>query len=204
MSHNDVDAGPGSPAGGRRPGVLNRELNLSPLLGQMAIILLISTAASIGANRLRERPVVWFPDDKPLNRSIVKPPVQPGNTSSSTTTAVAEGEIAIDVVLKHLAEGTARFVDAREPHEYDAGHLAGSIHLPSSAAYANMDRVTSQVSPDELIIVYCTGGECEASHTVQKALAEYGFNNVVIYVKGWDEITSSGRFGDYIEQGAGQ
>jgi rhodanese-related sulfurtransferase len=186
----------------QRPSILFRKLNLTPLLGQMAIILFISSAASVATNHMRAKPVTWFPDDMP--RPIIKPTATlPGDGSGGPTTQVAAGELTADAVLKHLTEGTAAFVDAREPHEFEEGHLRGSIHLPSSAVHANIDRVMS-LPQDRLVIIYCTGGECEASHAVQKAMAEYGFTNVVIYSRGWEEIISCGKFGENIETGAGQ
>ncbi|MFQ5430533.1 MAG: rhodanese-like domain-containing protein [Phycisphaerae bacterium] len=113
------------------------------------------------------------------------------------------GFILIDDVLSALADGSARFIDAREARDYDEGHLRGAIHLPSSAIYKNIDNVFNLgVMADDRVIVYCGGGECEASHNVADELRRsFNFTNVLIYEKGWEEIESSGRFNDYIETG---
>ncbi len=190
--------------GMRPPGLLDRKLNLTPLLGQMVMILFFCSAASVATNYLRERPVTWFPDGKPVSKTPSNIKAGPDGTIDRPEPPVADqGGLTADAVFKHLSAGTATFVDAREPHEYEESHLRGSIHLPSSSVYANIDAVMS-LPPEGLVIVYCTGGQCEASHTVQRAMEEYGFTNVQIYEKGWEEISSSGRFGEYIEQGAGQ
>lgn len=108
----------------------------------------------------------------------------------------------IDCVLKHMKAGTAFIVDAREDHDFDEAHLAGSIHVPSSAIYDNMERIMAVVPTQQnRIIVYCGGGQCEASKNVGLVLREFGYSNVWLYEKGWEEVEASGRFGDFIEIG---
>lgn len=115
-----------------------------------------------------------------------------------------EGSILIDAVLGHLAGQTAFFVDAREQNDYDEGRLRGAIFIPSSDIYGNVDDnlMASGVAVTDLIIVYCGGVTCDASHNVADALRrDYGFENVLIYKNGWEEIEESGRFDDYIVVG---
>ncbi|MCA9256316.1 MAG: rhodanese-like domain-containing protein [Phycisphaerales bacterium] len=108
----------------------------------------------------------------------------------------------IECVLRHLADRDATIVDAREQHDYDEARLAGAIHVPSSAVYDNMDNLMAVVPvQDSLIIVYCGGGNCEASKNVGIVLRDFGFTNVLLYENGWEEIEASGRFGDFIEIG---
>jgi thiosulfate sulfurtransferase len=178
-------------------------------LFNLMAIMLLSTAVAAASNVFGHR-IDWI--RKPLNHATTNP--------TSTTAEAAEdspqsGEkevveekpangstVTMDVVLAHLADGSARFIDAREEGDYAAGHLRGAIHLPSSAIFANIERVTSQVAIDECLIVYCGGGGCEASHNVSDALQRnYGFTRVLIYDKGWEEITASGRFEPWIVTG---
>jgi rhodanese-related sulfurtransferase len=187
-------------------------------LFNLMIIMLLSTAVAAASNVFGHR-MEWT--RKPLNHATTNPTTT--NLTTATTTATApvvdgspqEGEkkvveekpangssVTMDVVLKHLADGNARFIDAREENDYAAGHLRGAIHLPSSAIFANNERVTTQVALDDCLIVYCGGGGCEASHNVSDALQrEYGFTRVLIYDKGWEEITASGLFERWIVTG---
>lgn len=41
-------------------------------------------------------------------------------------------ELDIDAVQAGLADGTILVVDVREPHEFAAGHIPGSVSLPLS------------------------------------------------------------------------
>lgn len=107
----------------------------------------------------------------------------------------------MDCVLSHLADGSAYIIDAREDHDWNEARLVRAIHVPSSAVYDNMEKVMNMVPQQEMIIVYCGGGECEASKNVAVVLRDYGFSNVWVYENGWEEIESSGRFGNYIEGG---
>lgn len=108
----------------------------------------------------------------------------------------------LEFVLKHLANGTAFIVDARESGDFDSSHLTGAIHLPSSDIYGNIENVTAMVPlMDQLIIVYCGGGQCEASKNVGQVLRDFNYSNVWLYENGWEEVEASGKFGDYIEMG---
>ncbi len=97
----------------------------------------------------------------------------------------------LDMVVDHLINGTAHFVDAREEYEFDDGHLKGAHLLPSSAIYENIENLMAVgvlPGPGKPIIVYCGGGSCEASHNVAKVMAEFDYQNIYIYVNGWEEV----------------
>ncbi|MFQ5502631.1 MAG: rhodanese-like domain-containing protein [Phycisphaerae bacterium] len=169
------------------------------------VILVLSSAAAVVAKS------TWYDKDMELPW-IRTPPPAPTQTDHSDTSnhgktdqlpAPKPGTILIDQVLDDLANGSAVFVDAREPHEFVEGRLRGVIHIPSSAIYDNIDNLYAQgVGSDDKIIVYCGGGECEASHNVADALrGEFNFTHVLVYENGWAEIESSGRFDAYIERG---
>ncbi len=110
--------------------------------------------------------------------------------------------VRMECVLEFLEKGGAYFVDAREEHEYSPGHLRNSIHIPASDAISQMGNIMAAgAQVIDPIIVYCGGGECEASHIVARVLRENSFQRVFIYSKGWAEIESSGKFSAYTEAG---
>ncbi|NNM71884.1 rhodanese-like domain-containing protein [Enterovirga aerilata] len=41
-------------------------------------------------------------------------------------------DVALDEVVAGLREGTITLVDVREPHEFAAGHIPGSVSMPLS------------------------------------------------------------------------
>ena len=40
---------------------------------------------------------------------------------------------------------------------------------------------------DKIIVVYCTGGSCDASHRVASDLKAIGYTRVFLYSGGWDD-----------------
>jgi len=132
--------------------------------------------------------------------AVVDPPSPDVNAD---TDVPEEGHILIDGVLEHLANGTAFIVDARKQGDYDEGHLRGALFVPADNIFDHVDNVmASGVLPTDTIIVYCGSNTCEASHRVADTLRrDFGFENVLTYKNGWEEIEASGRFDDYIDIG---
>ena len=153
-----------------------------------AVIIIASSAAAVVANS------AWYHMPWLRKPIAVKEPAAP---------QVKPGFILIDEVLEGLVSGTAHFIDAREANDFEDGHIRGAVHLPSSAIFKNIDHVYEMgVDPTGKVIVYCGGGNCEASHNVADALRrDFAFDNVLIYENGWEEVEVSGRFEEFIEIG---
>jgi len=158
------------------------------------VILLVSSGVAVAANLLRPKPLSWIREELPKAASTT--------VSISTTTVARSGIVTINDVLQHLAAGTATFVDARETHEYVEGHLKGALNMSSSAAFKAGEALAGMVPPDAKIVVYCGGGQCEASHNVSDALQrDFGFTDVSIYEKGWEEISASPQLAEWVAKG---
>lgn len=180
----------------------------------ICVILVAISAGLAGATNVlrpdKERRLDWIRRGVPVENETT-PSASSGdgvqaNGATSTAPANADhggaGGVTVDEVLAALSGGTAYFVDAREKAEYEEGHLRGAVNMPSSAIYENADSVTAIIPPDARVIVYCGGGQCEASHNVSDALRrDFAYQNVVIYTKGWEEVLTSGKFGELISRG---
>jgi rhodanese-related sulfurtransferase len=133
---------------------------------------------------------------------VTKPDAPPANPCECDHKIEGFCVARIDCVLQHLGDRTAYIIDAREDGDFNEAHLMGAIHLPSSAIYDNIQNVMAVVpGKQDLIIVYCGGGHCEASKNVGLVLREFDYRNVWLYEQGWEEVESSNRFGDFIEIG---
>jgi rhodanese-related sulfurtransferase len=140
----------------------------------------------------------------PPNHSPTQPAAPPlaGSNGNGQAVRPPAGFVDADAVFEHLSKGTAYFIDARDHGEYAAGHLRGAINVPASAIYDKLTQVVNLIGRDDLIIVYCGGGGCDASHNVADALRrDYGYANVLIHEKGWEEIEGSSRFSQCIVTG---
>ena len=154
------------------------------------VIMLISAGVAAAAN-VGWHKLDWVRESHPPKVSTVRE--DPAKTPTGLTA---------EQVLAHLQDGTACFVDAREEHEFVDVRLDVALHLPSSAVYEKIDDILSMIPVEKKLIVYCGGGECEASHIVAEVLREYEYNNVEIYEDGWEGIEASGIFNDFIVTGA--
>jgi len=68
------------------------------------------------------------------------------------------------------------FVDVREPHEYEMGHVDGAINLPPDELLAGAKKL-SKIPKDTEIVLYCkTGARSRASINI---LSSLGYTNLV-------------------------
>ena len=68
----------------------------------------------------------------------------------------------------HELLGSAVFVDVREPYEYEAGHIDGSLHIPIGQVAARWE----QIPRDREVVVVCHLGQRSA--LVAEFLAQRG------------------------------
>jgi rhodanese-related sulfurtransferase len=91
-------------------------------------------------------------------------------------------EISRDGAQK-LIEDDAQLVDVRADHEWDAGRIAGAIHLP----LAELAERTAEIDKDRPVVLYCRGGT--RSTMAADALAEAGYDAAKLSegIVGWAE-----------------
>jgi rhodanese-related sulfurtransferase len=88
-------------------------------------------------------------------------------------------------------KGSAVFIDARASDFFDEGHIPGAIHVAVSDISAGRPAGLPK-NMGAALVVYCSGGGCEDSRLVAKALAAAGYTNVSVFPGGWDEWTAGG------------
>ncbi len=79
-------------------------------------------------------------------------------------------------------------LDVRERHEFEAGHLVGSIHLGKGVLERDIEK--HEIAEDSRIVLYCGGGFRSA--IAAKSLQEMGYSNVFSLWGGWRGIQSEG------------
>jgi rhodanese-related sulfurtransferase len=98
----------------------------------------------------------------------------------------ASAEATREVTRKEaqkLVEEGAQLVDVRAEHEWEAGRIAGAVHLP----LAELAERTAELDPDRPVVLYCRGGTRSTMAT--DALAEAGFDAAKLSegIVGWAE-----------------
>jgi rhodanese-related sulfurtransferase len=100
--------------------------------------------------------------------------------------------ISLEDAKKLWSNGSAFFLDAREPGQYAAGHVPGAFNLPALRFERHFDEVAPVLSLESEIVVYCDGIECDLSHRVGGRLKELGFTKVRILSNGWSVWRQAG------------
>jgi len=142
-------------------------------LALVALAFLLSLTAGILANRIR-------PDPLPF-------PYRDRASRAREAGAKDPAQIALAAAESAWRNGAAVFIDAREPGFFEEGHIPGAVNLPVSEI-----KNSPRVPADRPLIVYCSGGDCEDSGVVARALLKMGFRDVAVFAGGWEEWSAAG------------
>lgn len=94
-----------------------------------------------------------------------------------------------------LWEQGAYFIDARHREDFEGGHIQYAAWLPSTLFDTDPSSATAVISsipPDATVVIYCVGGECDASHNTARRLAREGFTDLRIMGAGYAEWVAAG------------
>lgn len=122
-----------------------------------------------------------------------------------TAPAAAPLGLMIDSkAAKALFDEGVIFLDARIQPEYDAGHIP-QAYLLNSTMFGTpaADEAMKALDASQPVVIYCGGGDCDASKNVAILLQQAGFKQVHIIEKGfpeWKELgypieTAAGKAG---------
>ena len=88
--------------------------------------------------------------------------------------------------------GLAIFIDARDPEDYESGHIHNAINIPYDY-YEDYEDVINGLDDTSIYIIYCSGEECSLSID----LADYLYNEklidkLLIFEGGWPQWRDAG------------
>ena len=109
--------------------------------------------------------------------------------------------ISIDRAFQYWEEGMP-FVDARTDREREVGTIEGAFHLETrnfidSTAVTTLD-LLDRAFP---VVIFCGGGECDASENVAKRLIGWGFTEVYVMHEGFGAWEAAGHPTEPVEGG---
>ena len=183
-------------------------------VGRVAIILVLTTAAAavhsmytpiyrdLGDKRAREAVVTAPTGQTPVDPSGADTAVQPldeggpaagGDAGEPDAAELPEYYISVERAFELWDEGMP-FVDARTDAERVVGTIEGAVHLETR----NFLNGTAGPLLDQLdrafpVVVFCGGGECDASENVAKRLDGWGFTEVYIMHEGFAAWEAAGH-----------
>jgi len=98
-------------------------------------------------------------------------------------------EVAGDVAQRLQAAG-ALIIDARRSDAYERGHIPGarSIAIWERDADEKIGALQKEAIPfEQVMVVYCSGGDCEDSKILSEKLGMTGFYNIYVYKEGFPD-----------------
>lgn len=102
--------------------------------------------------------------------------------------------ISVERAFQYWEEGMP-FVDARTDHEREVGTIEGAVHLETRDFLpgGRVEPILAQLDRSFPVIVFCAGGECDASENVAQRLIGRGFTEVYIMHEGFGAWEAAGH-----------
>ena len=98
--------------------------------------------------------------------------------------------------VRELYEDGYVFLDARPLYQYEQGHIPDALWMPSDRVTENgtlfFDIEDMAGGLDQPIVIYCGGGDCDASENLAMLLQQAGFTNLVIFKQGYPAWVAAG------------
>lgn len=89
--------------------------------------------------------------------------------------------------IRRLLNTDTIFIDARDVHDFEAGHLEGAINIPANDCSCLYNEVLASIDKKARIVVYCQSAGCKSAEKVAVKLATDGFPNISIFKGGWNK-----------------
>ncbi len=170
----------------------------STLAGMLAIV---GVATMVGAAHSMMKPVKLKRTAAPSQTDGGATPVGvvtggPESTPEQNPQAtLGDGEIGL-ARAQQLYDEYAVFLDARPLYQYEQGHITGSHWMPvervmdNGALFFEIEDLAG--GQDQTVVIYCGGGDCDASHNLAIVLEQAGFTNLLIFVDGYPAWEAAG------------
>lgn len=120
-------------------------------------------------------------------------PDAPGVIPVPPPAEVVGGEITIEQAYEHFQKGSP-FVDARILEDFEKGHVEGAFWIsPDQFMNGNFPAALNFIDKSATIVVYCSGGNCDASHNLVELLRTVGYNHCLVMRDGFDPWKDAGH-----------
>ncbi len=101
--------------------------------------------------------------------------------------------VELATVRQFVDAKAALVLDAREPAEYEEGHIPGAVNVPYDTAGSDPARLQALDPGGRPIIIYCGGGTCEVSMSLAETLIyQFARRKVLVYTGGWPDWVAAG------------
>ena len=162
------------------------------LWGQTLCILALGLGVGWGARALQAPDFTLVTEAAPTaDTSEVKALAEGAAPSPDAGVADTLKSVSFEDIFSELLDKeNVSFIDARDRGSYLAGRLPGAIHLDAEAVEADRSLVSTAlegVSMSQVLVVYCSGGNCDLSRRLGIILQEGGRGPVLLYEGGYQD-----------------
>ncbi len=114
------------------------------------------------------------------------------SATAVTPKSVGPSEITIEQAQRLFESDAALFADARNPIDFDAGHIRGAVNLYALEPDAWLPDFFVTTEPTTVIVTYCDGEDCHLAKDLAVILFNNGFDRVHHLKDGWGQWKSRG------------
>ncbi len=91
-----------------------------------------------------------------------------------------------------LKTGRFLLLDARPVDDYRRGHLPGARSLPYEDVNERIMDFLEHLTPEQPVLAYCSGLECDESFLLASFLRQQGFTNITLFAEGFAGWAAAG------------
>lgn len=152
---------------------------------QCGLIIVFSVVAGIGYNMLNPRGVNPF-----RTTALIDRPGEPGSTPDTVTSNPAA--ITMDEAHRRFVDGSAFFIDAREPGDYERSRIPGAVSVSPYDFEQGIPEVLNYFAKDSPLIIYCNGPGCPLAEEVFRELQALNYLDLAVFTEGFDGWVARG------------
>lgn len=164
---------------------------MKQLVSQASLLILLSIVFGLGRNAIAPGSIAWVGDWAEKDSVVAAVATDP----TAKPPSAEEGDppfLSYDEARAKYDDPNVIFVDAREPEEYDAGHITGAVLLPFDWIDDYWQLAEPKLPKDKEIITYCSGAECELSLFLARYMRDQGYTNIAVFFGGWGQWQEHG------------
>lgn len=176
------------------------------LAKQLSTLMIAAVLLGLGARVATHSDLPFWGYWKPIELIAPKDLIA-GDTMAKPDSAFAKSDQAYEINLATAMvlymkrnKSNIHFVDSREDTLYKEGHIPGALNV----AFDHLDRDGEKflaLPKDELIVIYCDGGDCHLSHDLAEFALAQGYGRLAVFTGGWAEWSTETEM---VETGNGE
>jgi rhodanese-related sulfurtransferase len=163
---------------------------------QLLLMVGVSVILGLGARGIQKSNVPFWGFPKPLEMITPKDAIAVEGVSPDSAFAPADKPYKVNLattmgLYMKRKKNNVHFIDARESKLYGEGHIPGAVNIPFEHL-AEQEAIA--IPKDDLVVLYCDGGDCHLSNDLAAYMLEGGWKRVAVYEGGWAEWSTETEF----------